>query len=265
MSCPKLFGAPNNNTGLTEAECAPAFDGFAPPTYDEAFLEALGAAELVDAPAAPAADPYAEAWTTYVAGVCAVVWASSERYRLETFADEEAAAAAGAAVTHRGGCGLCSSLADLAVYIRAPDLAEPVRACSLAHLTGTMEEHVACLREIGFTEPCAAIWYWNSKHTQAACFSLCIAALNDPSHEADGSLNACVQCDEDESGDVFKEVARRTRRSSGLPSALCRPCETVYPLVHAYPRPTVDAAAGSTSPQALALVCCLVVRRWLRA
>ena len=72
MSCPKLFGAPNNNTGLTEAECAPAFDGFAPPTYDEAFLEALGAAELVDAPAAPAADPYAEAWTTYVAGVCAV-------------------------------------------------------------------------------------------------------------------------------------------------------------------------------------------------
>jgi len=37
------------------------------------------------------------------------------------------------------------------------------------------------------------------------------------------------------SGPVFKAVAGRTRRNSGLASALCRPCESVYPLEHVYP------------------------------
>jgi hypothetical protein len=44
-----------------------------------------------------------------------------------------------------------------------------------------------------------------------------------------------LQCDEDRSGAVFKAIAGRTRRNSGLPSAICRPCSTVTPLVHVYP------------------------------
>jgi hypothetical protein len=61
---------------------------------------------------------------------------------------------------------------------------------------------------------------------------VCIALLDDPYHEPDGALNACLQCDEDESGPVFKAVAGRTRRNSGLATALCRPCETVWRVEH---------------------------------
>ena len=38
------------------------------------------------------------------------------------------------------------------------------------------------------------------------------------------ALNDCLQCDEDEAGPVFKAVAGRTRRRSGLESAIARPC-----------------------------------------
>jgi hypothetical protein len=37
-----------------------------------------------------------------------------------------------------------------------------------------------------------------------------------------------------QSGPVFKAVAGRTRRNSGLPNALCRPCSEVTPLEHSY-------------------------------
>ena len=53
-------------------------------------------------------------------------------------------------------------------------------------------------------------------------------------HTPDGALNPCIQCDEDESGPVFKAVAGRTRRNSGLASALCRPCESVASVTHQY-------------------------------
>jgi len=55
-----------------------------------------------------------------------------------------------------------------------------------------------------------------------------------PYHLPDGRLNDCLLCDEVQSGPVFKAVAGRTRRNSGLPNALCRPCSEVRPLVHAY-------------------------------
>ena len=62
----------------------------------------------------------------------------------------------------------------------------------------------------------------------------CVAALTKPYNEPDGALNACLQCDEDKSGPVFKAVAGRTRRNTGLANALCRPCSEVRPLLHRY-------------------------------
>lgn len=64
--------------------------------------------------------------------------------------------------------------------------------------------------------------------------AICLANLDQPYNLEDGTLNPCIQCDEDESGPVFKAVAGRTRRNSGLPNAICRPCSEVRPLVHAY-------------------------------
>jgi len=155
-------------------------------------------------------------------------------YRLETYDSEADAHAAGAQITHRGTCGQCSSLQNLAVYMANPDLTEPVRDCGLEGIISGEKANIDCLMEIGFDLPCAQIWYYNTKHTRDVCLTECLAKLKAPHHQPDGSLNACLQCDEDHSGDVFKAIAGRTRRNSGLPSALCRPCESVYPVVHDY-------------------------------
>jgi hypothetical protein len=96
------------------------------------------------------------------------------------------------------------------------------------------DEQMQCLRDLGFDENCARIWFYNTKHTQAKCQDVCMAALDQPYHLPDGTLNACLVCDEVESGPVFKAVAGRTRRNTGLPSSMCRPCSEVLPIVHEY-------------------------------
>jgi hypothetical protein len=93
---------------------------------------------------------------------------------------------------------------------------------------------MACLRALGFTAPCAQIWYFNTLHTRDQCLLPCLAALGQPYHQADGTLNECLVCDEEKSGPVFKAVAGRTRRNTGVPNAMCRPCAEVLPLVHVY-------------------------------
>lgn len=60
--------------------------------------------------------------------------------------------------------------------------------------------------------------------------------LEDPYHLPDGSLNACLVCDEENSGNVFKSIGGRTRRNTGLPNALCRSCEEVRPITHDWAR-----------------------------
>jgi hypothetical protein len=234
-----LFGAPNAATGLGSSRCGGSCrcggGEWSPPTYDATDFAAWRAPVLLDPPAPPASDPY-DAPAEAPAGpdvVCAVVL-EAEGYRLATYESTGAARAAGARPTHFGRCGLCSPLADLAVYAGTPDLTEPVRACGLAHLGGPPEAHVGCLLALGFTGPCAWIWYYNTRHTRRACAEPCFRTLGDPYHLEDGSLNDCLQCDEEASGPVFQAVAGRTRRNTGLASSMCRPCSEVRPLVHDY-------------------------------
>jgi len=243
VPCVALFGQPTGSTGLEPEACAPTCEcgrqPFAPRPYDETDIEALNRFQLIDAPTPLDVDPYTEPEPEAVAPgtVCAVLIdeSNSNTYALNTYVTAEAAALAGAQVTHAGACGLCSSLQNLAVYMGNPDLTDPVRQCGLAGIGGGREENVACLQAIGFDLPCAQIWYYNTNHTRTQCFDLCIAHLNSPHHTEEGALNPCIQCDEDQSGPIFKAVAGRTRRNSGLPSALCRPCESVYPIEHNYP------------------------------
>ncbi len=238
-----LFGRPSPNTGLSDEECTDicvdCADGpFSAPLYDEAFVEALLAWELVDPPAALEANPYEEPeiWPLDEASVCAVVVVDevARTYRLETFPSASDADDAGAIITHDGACGLCSDLESLAVYAGVGDLTEPVRQCGIQAMVGGQERGMECLMDIGFNEACASIWYWNTVNTREHCQDLCLAQFGDPYHLPDGSLNSCLQCDEEISGPVFKAVAGRTRRNSGLATALCRPCSEVRPLVHSY-------------------------------
>lgn len=235
-----LFGRPVEKTGLGPDQCGPVCScGGAPwtaPEYGEDEIAALLQRELQDPPALLTADPYAG--PTPEPGppdeVCAVV-PDGLQYRLATYASASAAREDGATPTHFGACGLCSSLADLAVYMRYPDLGAPVTQCGVDNLAGPMEAHLECLAGLGFTPACAQIWYYNTVHTRMKCAATCFPLLDAPYHTPDGALNECLQCDEDISGPIFKKVAGRTRRNTGLASSLCRPCSEVHPLLHEYP------------------------------
>ena len=158
-------------------------------------------------------------------------------YRLETFGSPAEAQRSGFHVTHAGGCGACSTLQDLAVYLERTDLTAPVRRCGMQ--AGTL----GCIEALGFTHACAKIWDFNVQNTKRECFGVCMRSWMsaEPSTKADGTLNDCLQCDEDRSGPVFKTVAGRTRRNSGLQSSIPRPSEQVAHVVHDYVPPPPDA------------------------
>lgn len=90
--------------------------------------------------------------------------------------------------------------------------------------------------DIGFTTQCAEIWLYNTQNTRKECFGVCIWAwiMNIPFTKPDGSLNDCLQCDEDKSGPVFKYFSGRTRRNSGIRSEIDRPTDQIYPMDHCY-------------------------------
>ncbi|MBS0580186.1 MAG: hypothetical protein JSR36_13105 [Proteobacteria bacterium] len=166
--------------------------------------------------------------------VCGVRFTGDQvHYDLGTFTSKAAAASAGYAVTHYGGCGTCSTLQDLAVYLEKPDLTAPVRRCGVA-----LEEAkvLACLKELGFSPACAWTWLYNIQNTRRQCLSVCAWSWieGEESTQSGGHLNSCLQCDEDRSGPVFKATAGRTRRNSGIHSSIPRPDDEIAPVVHDY-------------------------------
>lgn len=166
--------------------------------------------------------------------VCGVRFESDQvHYELSTFASTAAARTAGFAVTHFGVCGTCSTLQDLAVYLEKPDLTAPVRHCGLKW---DAYARLSCLKALGFSTPCAQTWLSDLENTRRQCLSVCVWSWieGEPPTRKDGSLNACLQCDEDRSGPVFKATAGRTRRNSGIRSSIPRPEEEIAPLVHDY-------------------------------
>jgi hypothetical protein len=154
-------------------------------------------------------------------------------YRLATFADPAAVRSAGFAVTHYGACGLCSTLQDLAVYLEKPDLTAPVRECAIKW---SASARLTCLESLGFSTACAQIWLYDAQNTRRQCLNTCIWSWikGEPPTGKDGRLNNCLQCDEDRSGPIFKAVAGRTRRNSGIRSSIPRPDEEIAPVVHDY-------------------------------
>ena len=170
-------------------------------------------------------------------------------YSLANFSSADEALRHGASVTHLGACGVCSGLDDLAVYVGSPDLVDGPRNCALRDLAGGWEAGVACLADIGFSERCAWVWLHNARNTREHCLQECLQAMQQglPNNMPDGSLNPCLQCDEDESGAVFKAVAGRTRRNSGLQSGITRGDEEIADVSHDYWRACVPSEALSAS------------------
>ena len=172
---------------------------------------------------------------------CAMQWSSDtdpvigkRKYRLRDFKSEEAAARDNFTVTHKGHCGSCSSIQDLGVYIRQ-NLTDATRSCAIKGMLSDRWER-NCLRQLGFSEECVTIWYYNILNTRRKCLVTCLLSKirKEPFNRPDGSLNSCLQCDEDKSGPNFKYFSGRTRRNSGIPSAILRPESQIYHMEHCY-------------------------------
>ncbi len=174
--------------------------------------------------------------------VCAIRFRDADRvgYELSDFNSAAAALSAGFMVTHYGRCGTCSPLGDLAVYLATPDLTTPARQC--ARKFG-LERKKRCFQQtIGFSEYCAESWAYNAQHTRQQCLGACISdyglinlILNRyPGGNTDesGKLRPCLQCDEDHSGPGFQYSAGRTRRNSGIVSAIRRKPDEIRILDH---------------------------------
>lgn len=240
-----LFGIPNERTGLSDEECRPVCEctGYIPRTWSQTEIDELKTWTLVNSPESLVSNPYDDALPASQSGVCAIkiVDRTVKTYSLQDYADEASAQADGAIVTHHGICGLCSPLQDLAVYLENRDLGTAVRLCGILNFTTPFSELQDCIEQLGFSEPCANIWAYNTRNTQAACTEPCVAAILSelfgeiiPYNNPDGTLGDCIACDEEISGPIFKAYAARTRRNSGLPSGICRFCDGVIPVSHHY-------------------------------
>jgi hypothetical protein len=212
----------------------------APLSSDARLLAALRSKVAIE-PIASEGDPYTTRRaretphvTAPAATVCGVRFEQDQvHYRLSTFADTGAAQAAGFAVTHFGACGTCSTLQDLAVYLERRELTAPVRRCGIRWGSSSS---LTCLKQLGFTGACAQTWAYDIRNTRRQCFSVCLWSWvrGEAPTRGDGRLNACLQCDEDHSGPVFKATAGRTRRNSGIQSSIPRPIDEIAPVVHDY-------------------------------
>ena len=238
QECQRLFGRPNEATGLDEEMCRPSCeceDGlWEVPNYGDELIARLRQWTPVEELSIPDADPYEEGELPDREGYCGVIVVeeSANTYRLQTFADLDDLLDAGAMPTHRGRCGLCSTLQDLAVYMESNDLTQPVRQCGVQGLFEGEEEQRACIAELGFSPGCTQIWSWNTSHTGEVCQSICMPLMSAPHNKEDGTINDCLACDEEKSGSAFQAIAGRTRRNSGIPSAICRPCDNVERIDH---------------------------------
>ena len=161
-------------------------------------------------------------------------------YQLRTFPDEESALTAGFVITHRNHCGTCSSLRNFAAYLAQPDLTSPARNCARRLTAAGMK--TCFMEDLGFEERCAETWTYNALHTRRHCLGACIGHyglwnvltgdISAPHMDERGNLNPCLSCDEETSGPGFQYAAGRTRRSSGLTSAITRPPAEIYPVDH---------------------------------
>jgi len=176
-----------------------------------------------------------------IPGFCAMQWSTTEvdeeglrKYRLAHFPTVKAAVEANYTVTHKGMCGSCSTLQDLGVYI-GRNLTSATRKCGFQGIIST-RMMTRCLQELGFSANCIPIWEFNILNTRRKCFGVCLKSwiMNEPFNKPDGSLNNCLQCDEDNSGPNFKYYSGRTRRNSGIPSSIHRPDSQVYHMQHCY-------------------------------
>mmetsp|Transcript_929 Transcript_929/g.3027 ORF Transcript_929/g.3027 Transcript_929/m.3027 type:complete len:277 (-) Transcript_929:233-1063(-) len=213
-------------------------------SLDSALLAALTAQEATNAPQLscnPYEDPTCDTspplspYNATSGAVCALKYSVEDcsSYSLVTLPSRAAAVEAaatgspGLTVTHTGSCGVCSTAQDLAVYMSITDMTAAGERCATLALVSE-DLGLECYLSLGYTEACSRIWLYDGLYDARACARDCAGSLDDPYNlPPDCALNPCLQCDEDQAGPIFQRFAGRTRRRSGIESAIQRPCNTV--------------------------------------
>lgn len=174
--------------------------------------------------------------------VCAVQFSDETKidYRLRTFNNRGDAQHEGFIVTHHNHCGTCSSLNNLAVYLEIFDMTTLARDCGRKR--GAKNIKTCFMETMELQERCAEAWTYNSQHTRKYCTDICVKHyglwnlmrnnVNKPHNDDDGNLNPCLACDEQISGPGFQFFAGRTRRNSGIESAVLRPANEILSVDH---------------------------------
>jgi hypothetical protein len=172
--------------------------------------------------------------------VCAFKFIDKKKtqYQLKSFASKAQALSSGYIVTHQFHCGACSSLKDLAMYLEKRNMVNDSRRC--AKRLSPLKSKKCHQKKIGFSNYCAEVWAYNANATRKNCMKTCVKEYGlinllrgiypDTYVNADGTLKPCILCDELKSGGGFHYMSGRTRRSSGIISAINRGDEEVYPL-----------------------------------
>jgi hypothetical protein len=170
-------------------------------------------------------------------GTCA----TNSNYTVLTYPGsfEEAKANSSLYVTHAGACGSCSSFEDLSVYMElGAGLSDRAGECGIRGRFNAADG-IQCFQEMGFTDACSMMWYYNAKLNSEECLQYCAfyqvlgRPPNGPPPQC--KLARCLECDETKAGPVFERFAGRTRRSSGLQSNIARPCSDIVDLLHSNP------------------------------
>ena len=153
-------------------------------------------------------------------GICAIIPINSTKYKLQSF-NSKKQLPKNAIITHYGKCGACSSLQDLAIYKKKRNLTSPIKRCALRGMIAKKWNH-KCIKRQGFSTPCSQIWFYNSQNALKKCWKPCLRHYFSKNNALKSKLNPCLQCDENINGPTFKRLAGRTRRNSGIKSAIQR-------------------------------------------
>ncbi|MDR0966141.1 MAG: hypothetical protein LBM75_06525 [Myxococcales bacterium] len=155
------------------------------------------------------------------------------RYSLDTYASKAEAEADGARVTHLSSCGHCSSVADLTVLLTIPDRTLEMRECALKLLSsGGKASVLSCIQEVGLSETCSQVLYFNALYTQQQCLMRCLAHVSANYHNPDGTLNDCMVCNAEKADELYKILAGR--RDDGQPISMCRALPEEEWICHNY-------------------------------
>lgn len=165
-------------------------------------------------------------------------------YTIKTYKNKQRAKKANAVVVHKGKCGVCSTARNVANFLR-PDLDVESAKCGIffAYVpTGPFGDLTfddaflmsknCFMNDIGFDEDCATLWASNAFNTGLFCGKICKQFLENgdpPNDPVTCDLAACLQCDEDYSGRVFRKLGGFTRRRGGVVASFgaLRDCDSI--------------------------------------